>query len=36
MPLGLGDRPAGFWGIAAVMLAVSGVMLWVFRKQDWL
>ncbi len=27
---------AGFWEIAAGMLVVSGIMLWVFRTRDWI
>jgi Mg2+ and Co2+ transporter CorA len=31
-----GGEAAQFWGIAAIMLTVSLVMLWVFRRMDWL
>jgi magnesium transporter len=31
-----GGEGAQFWWIFGIMLAVSGGMLWMFRKQDWL
>jgi magnesium transporter len=31
-----GGEAAQFWWIAALMLAMSGVMLWYFRKQRWI
>lgn len=36
MPGFVTHGPLGFWGIAAAMLILSGVMLWVFRKRDWI
>lgn len=31
-----GTDPSQFWWIAGIMLGVSGVMLWYFRRNDWL
>ena len=36
LPFGLSGSAAGFWVIAAIMVGVCGVMLWIFRKQDWI
>jgi len=31
-----GGADAQFWWIFGMMLAITGVMLWVFRRLDWL
>ncbi len=31
-----GGPEVQFWGVAAIMTAISAVMLWVFRRMDWL
>jgi magnesium transporter len=31
-----GDAPAQFWWIAGMMVAIGGVMLWMFRRMKWL
>jgi len=31
-----GGPGAQFWWVMAIMAAVSGTMLWMFRRRDWL
>jgi magnesium transporter len=31
-----GGADAQFWWVLAIMLGMSGVMLWVFYRKDWL
>jgi magnesium transporter len=36
LPLFPGGTLLQFWWIAGIMVVLSGVMLWVFRRMDWL
>jgi magnesium transporter len=40
MNLGLPHLPGGdraqFWWVVGIMLGISGVMLWFFRRRDWI
>jgi Mg2+ and Co2+ transporter CorA len=36
LPAFWGGPDAQFWWVLALMLAITGVMLWAFRRRDWM
>jgi Mg2+ and Co2+ transporter CorA len=36
LPVLPGGPHAQFWGVVLLMLAISGVMLWAFKRRGWL
>jgi magnesium transporter len=36
LPMFPGGRALQFWWVSGIMVALSTVMLWVFRRMDWL